>query len=202
MSLADARGRCQPDRPPAKNPASTIHDMVRDGRVTAEQGAQLLDLRRQILWHRKPVWKRVLIVLWRAVFEMINLRPPRRASVPTWRRTCRVTVHAWFAEHGWHRTSRCRCAARYVDLTGETWTEAAGLFGVSPGGILNAHARIHAPHPPRYWPAPDRRDTAVDRVETSHRDAPGELKFEVERAFQVAGGLLITDEARAGRIVL
>lgn len=37
-----------------------IHDLVRDGRITPTQGADLMMLRRQIAWHRLPWWERLL----------------------------------------------------------------------------------------------------------------------------------------------
>lgn len=46
----------------------TVHDLVCSGRITAEQGARLLELRRLIAWKRMPWWERTLIVLCKAVF--------------------------------------------------------------------------------------------------------------------------------------
>ena len=36
---------------------------------------------------------------------------------------------------GWYRTSRTRCAARYIQLTGASYREAGLLFGLSPGAV-------------------------------------------------------------------
>lgn len=49
------------------NPTSRIRDMVRSGRITPEQDAWLLQFRREILWRRKPWWKKAAIVLVRMV---------------------------------------------------------------------------------------------------------------------------------------
>jgi hypothetical protein len=46
-----------------------IHDLVRDGRISAHDGAMLLELRRLIAWRRLPWWKRWLHILVVAVFE-------------------------------------------------------------------------------------------------------------------------------------
>lgn len=51
------------------NTTSLIHSMVRDGRITPEQGALLLEYRRLLAWKRRPWWERAAIVAWRAVFE-------------------------------------------------------------------------------------------------------------------------------------
>lgn len=38
----------------------TINDYVCSGRITAEQGAWLYELRRELAWRRLPRWVRVL----------------------------------------------------------------------------------------------------------------------------------------------
>lgn len=51
------------------NATSLIHDHVRCGRITPEQGSWLLELRRELAWRRRPRWQRALILLVRAVFS-------------------------------------------------------------------------------------------------------------------------------------
>jgi hypothetical protein len=46
---------------------SLIHDLVRTGRATPEQGAMLIELRQRLLWKRRPWWQRLLIVAGRVV---------------------------------------------------------------------------------------------------------------------------------------
>lgn len=46
-----------------------IHDLVRTGRCTPEDGALLLYLRERLQWARKPWWEKALIVLAKVVFE-------------------------------------------------------------------------------------------------------------------------------------
>lgn len=48
---------------------SEIHDACRLGKITAEQGAMLLELRQRIAWRRRPWWQRWAIVLWRAIWS-------------------------------------------------------------------------------------------------------------------------------------
>ena len=43
--------------------ASLIHDYVRNGRMTAYQGAVLLELRRELAWKREPLWFRIIMRL-------------------------------------------------------------------------------------------------------------------------------------------
>ena len=59
------RARVVSQRPPG---VSLVHQLVREGRVTPDQGAMLLEFRRQIAWSRLPWWQRAGLVLWRAVF--------------------------------------------------------------------------------------------------------------------------------------
>jgi hypothetical protein len=40
-----------------------IHDLVRSGRITAAQGAELIAYRRLLAWKRKPWWERLVLVL-------------------------------------------------------------------------------------------------------------------------------------------
>ena len=47
---------------------SLIHNLVREGRATPEQGSMLIELRQRLLWKRRPWWQRALIILGRAVF--------------------------------------------------------------------------------------------------------------------------------------
>lgn len=45
-----------------------IHDLVRSGKLTAKDGATLLQLRAEIEYARKPRWERALRFVARAVF--------------------------------------------------------------------------------------------------------------------------------------
>jgi hypothetical protein len=45
-----------------------IHDMVRNGRMTAHVGAMLLQLRAELKYARKPWWERALRFVGRVVF--------------------------------------------------------------------------------------------------------------------------------------
>lgn len=49
--------------------------------------------------------------------------------------------------HNWYVTSRVRCAARLAHLTSLSIHEAAGVFGVSAGGVWNAWERIYPNEP-------------------------------------------------------
>lgn len=51
------------------NGVQEIHDLVRTGQLTPEQGAWLLEVRRRIIWKRKPWWKRAVIVIWRMLWQ-------------------------------------------------------------------------------------------------------------------------------------
>lgn len=51
------------------NTTSMIHDMVRQGRITARDAAVLLELRRLVLWYRKPWLERAAITLWRMAWD-------------------------------------------------------------------------------------------------------------------------------------
>lgn len=43
----------------------SVSDLVRTGHITPEQGAWLLELRREIAWRRSPWWQRALLrLLW------------------------------------------------------------------------------------------------------------------------------------------
>lgn len=42
---------------------SDIHDMVRSGELTPEEGARFYEARREIVWMRKPWWVRLLLRL-------------------------------------------------------------------------------------------------------------------------------------------
>ena len=45
--------------------ASAILNAVRSGRMTAERGAMLLELRRELAWRRQPLWFRIVMGLLR-----------------------------------------------------------------------------------------------------------------------------------------
>lgn len=45
-----------------------IHDHVREGRITPDQGADLLELRRHLRWKRRPWWERAIITIWRTIW--------------------------------------------------------------------------------------------------------------------------------------
>lgn len=51
------------------NPTSMIHDMARQGRITASQAAWLLELRRELAWRRRPWWDKTLTIMFRMLFE-------------------------------------------------------------------------------------------------------------------------------------
>jgi hypothetical protein len=40
-----------------------IHDLVCSGRITPMQGAMLYELRRLIVWYRRPWWVRAALLL-------------------------------------------------------------------------------------------------------------------------------------------
>lgn len=46
----------------------SIHDLVRTGRLTAEQGALLMEIRVRLAYARKPWWERAVRMLGRVVF--------------------------------------------------------------------------------------------------------------------------------------
>lgn len=46
-----------------------IHDLVREGRITAGQGSDLLELRRLLRWRRRPWWERAAITIWRMLWS-------------------------------------------------------------------------------------------------------------------------------------
>lgn len=48
---------------------SAIHDLVRSGRATPEQGAMLIELRQRLAWRRLPWWRKALTIAARAVFS-------------------------------------------------------------------------------------------------------------------------------------
>jgi hypothetical protein len=48
---------------------SEIHDLVRAGRITPDQGAMLLELRQRLLWVRRPWWERAMIIVWRMLWS-------------------------------------------------------------------------------------------------------------------------------------
>lgn len=37
-----------------------IHDLVRNGRMTAADGARLLEYRAELAWKREPLWFRIV----------------------------------------------------------------------------------------------------------------------------------------------
>lgn len=45
-----------------------IHDLIRTERITAEQGAMLLDLRHRLRLARRPRWRKALSFLGRMLF--------------------------------------------------------------------------------------------------------------------------------------
>lgn len=47
----------------------TIRDHVRMGRITADQGVDLLELRALLRWKRRPWWERAAVTLWRALWR-------------------------------------------------------------------------------------------------------------------------------------
>lgn len=46
----------------------SIHDLVRTGRLTAEQGALLMEIRVRLAYARKPWWERVGRFLWKVIW--------------------------------------------------------------------------------------------------------------------------------------
>ena len=59
----------QPRRGPSLDAVQRIHDAVRVGNLTPEQGAYLLDVWRQIQWKRRPWWERAAITIWRMIWS-------------------------------------------------------------------------------------------------------------------------------------
>lgn len=57
-----------------------VHDLVREGRISAHDGAMLLELRRQIAWRRLPWWVRWLDILMAAV----SRGDDSLAALPEW----------------------------------------------------------------------------------------------------------------------
>lgn len=45
----------------------SVQDLVREGRITAGQGAWLLTLREELRLRRRPRWRRLLSFLWRVL---------------------------------------------------------------------------------------------------------------------------------------
>lgn len=46
-----------------------LSELVRQGKITTDQAADLIELRRRIRWNRKPWWERAAAALWRVLFS-------------------------------------------------------------------------------------------------------------------------------------
>jgi len=52
---------------PGPTGVQKIHDLVREDRITAEQGAWLLQLREELRLARRPWWQKALSFIWRVL---------------------------------------------------------------------------------------------------------------------------------------